>query len=191
MAELAPRILVECVWLDESVFRRLEALRQDLDRRDQLLGEIGRTLAASVRKRFETMRQPDGKRWKPLSTSYLRRKKKNKDKILTLEARLRNQIIHQIQGDTVTVGTNVAYAAIHQFGGTIDIPEQTVTRKRGTKGKNAGRFMPSATTAKHAVYSTFTIPAHQVTVPSRPFLGLSEGDGRRSGRSSRSTCNGP
>lgn len=176
MAPQAPKITVELVSIENDLFRRLEELRKNLERRDQMLNEIGRTLAASTRRRFEKMQSPAGVQWKPLSARTIRSKRKNKDKILTFEARLRNQIIHQVQGDTVAVGTNVAYAAIHQHGGTVAVGEQTVTRMRGTKGKNNGRFMPGATKAKHAVSSTFKIPAHKMRIPARPFLGLSDED---------------
>lgn len=170
-----PRLVVEHVVLAEPLFRRLEQLQKDLARRDLMLEQIGHALENSVHARFRSMTDPSGKRWKALSARYLRAKKNN-DKILTLEGRLNDQIVHQIQGDTVTVGTNVPYAAIHQFGGTVAIGEQTVTRKRGTKGKNKGRFMVGTTKAKHAVVSTFKIPAHKVRIPARPFLGLSEAD---------------
>lgn len=38
-------------------------------------------------------------------------------KILTMSSRLRRSVTYQVQPESVLVGTNVIYAAIHQFGG--------------------------------------------------------------------------
>ena len=175
-ATKAPKVVVESVMLAEPLFRRLEQLRKDLARRDLMLVEVGHALESSTHARFKSMTDPSGKPWKPLSAKYLRVKKKHKDKILTLEGRLDYQIVHQAQGDTVAIGTNVPYAAIHQFGGEVKVGAFTTTRKRGTEGKNKGRFMVGTTTAKYAVDSTFTIPGRTFEVPARPYLGLSKED---------------
>ena len=97
-------------------------------------------------------------------------------KILTERGLLRGSIHYELNGDTLEVGTDRKYGAIHQFGGVVKIPARTQTVKVGTKGKNKGRFMKAKSKAAHAIERTFTIPAHDVSIPARPFLGLSAED---------------
>ena len=61
------------------------------------------------------------------------------------------------------VGTNTAYAAVHQFGG------RTPPRKIGPKRKKA-LWWPGA---PHPVAS---VDHPGSTIPARPYLGLSDGD---------------
>ncbi|WP_043614274.1 hypothetical protein [Chromobacterium violaceum] len=72
------------------------------------------------------------------------------------------------EGDPVS---NAVLGYIHTNGGTIQIPERTVTlyRKVGNDGElaNGGRFVKSR---KANFATTHIIPAHTVTLPPRPFL---------------------
>ena len=123
------------VSVDDAVVRRaldgLQARGEDLT---PAMDEIGAALVSSVLDRFERGADPDGTPWTPL-----RRALEQGGQTLIDSGRLRGSITHVAASDRVTVGTNVIYAAIHQFGG------------------RAGR-------------------GHRTVLPSRPFLGLSEGD---------------
>lgn len=58
-----------------------------------------------------------------MKARYAKRSQYNPRKILTLSGYLRNGFLHQVTGDiSVEVGANLAYAAIHQLGGDIDMP---------------------------------------------------------------------
>ena len=72
------------------------------------------------------------------------------------------------------IGSPLAHAAIHQFGGDINMPSRPATvRYRSKAGKVlfAGRKHAKGVTERNV-----TIPAHTVTMPARPFLGISAAD---------------
>lgn len=139
-----------------------------------LMPRLGEYLQASTQKRFKTQTAPDGTAWQPLQPRYARRKKYAKDKILTLRGYLRSGIHYQVTGDAeVEVGSNTKYAAIHQLGGEIDMPErQANVRYRSV----AGRTLFASKKHKKATEKTVTVPVHFVKIPARPFLGISTAD---------------
>ncbi len=69
--------------------------------------------------------------------------------------RLRNSITKKVYFDHVEVGTNVRYAAIHQYGGTIK-----PRRKKWLRFKSGGRWAMKK----------------KVKIPARPFIGIGEDD---------------
>jgi len=114
----------------QHYFRRLgDYLRSP----DDMLGEIGETLLASTRQRFSTETDPSGRRWAPNSpatiASYLRRRGGTGKKILTDSGMLADSLRWQLTGGFslgshrfgggrgVSVGTNLVYGAMQQFGG--------------------------------------------------------------------------
>jgi len=162
---------------------RLDAAQQALTSPRALLRELGEYLRGSTRARFASMSGPDGARWQALSPRYQRRKHRNADKILTLRGHLRSRIAYQLEGDDgVAVGSNLAYAAIHQFGGSIEIAARSqrarlvpkrIKREDGTSYV-AQRFGKLG--AKSGALRNVTLPAYAVTMPARPYLGLSAED---------------
>lgn len=82
-----------------------------------LLAAIGNELVTSVSHRFETGTAPDGSRWPESLRARL-----TGGQTLIKSGRLRDSIAEtgpQLTARSVEVGTNVVYAAIHQFGGII------------------------------------------------------------------------
>lgn len=73
-----------------------------------LFDEIGAALVSSTQARFSTSTAPDGSGWKPV---------KRGGKPLVDQGILKGSMTHQAHPDSVEVGTNLVYAAIHQFGG--------------------------------------------------------------------------
>lgn len=114
------------------------------------MDEIGAMLVSATQIRFERGHGPDGAAWKP---SY--RASAEGGKTLIKRGHLRDSITHQASKDEVRVGTNVLYAAVHQFGATI-------------RAKGAGHL-------KFRVGDRWT-SKRQVTIPARPFLGVSQDD---------------
>lgn len=118
---------------------------------EPMMDEIGGMLVASTVQRFEQGVAPDGTPWKESI-----RAREQGGQTLVDSARLKQSITHRPAPGQVEVGTNVIYAAIQQFGGTI--------------------------TAKSARALVFRIPGagwatvSSVTIPARPFLGLSDED---------------
>lgn len=150
-----------------------------------LLARIGEYLQGSSRDRFKSQSGPDGTAWQQLQPRYQRRKKQNKDKILTLRGYLRGHIHWQADGDdAVQVGTNTKYGAIHQFGGEIDKPAYSTKVRLRTTAK--GDLLRNKNNKNLAVFarrrqtrvreSWHEVPAHQVKIPARPYLGVNAAD---------------
>ena len=138
-----------------AAFKRLTATLGDL--RPEM-DEIGQSLVTSVIDRFERERGPGGAPWKTSA-----RAGREGGRTLSDSGRLRASITHRAGRDSVEVGTNVAYAAIHQFGG------KTAPRTIRPRNKKA-LYWPGA---RHPV-AQVNHPGS--TIPARPFLGIDEDD---------------
>jgi len=148
--------------------------RQAVPDTGPLMPRLGEYLQRSTEQRFKTQTAPDGTPWAPLNERYAKRKKQNKDKILTLRGYLRRYIHYQVQDDqTVEVGSNQKYAAIHQHGGSIaQAPQSRKMRFR----KEGGRVSFAGRRHKNAQERWVTRGAYQVEIPARPYLGISSDD---------------
>lgn len=114
------------------------------------LHDIATLGESSTRLRFRTQTGPDGQRWKPSLRAQM-----SGGRTLTQDGHLAGSISSNAGKDFAEWGVNRIYAAIHQFGGVIK-----------AKG-GALRFrLPGG---------GFAV-VKQVTMPARPFLGVSEGD---------------
>ena len=113
-----------------------------------LMRDIGEHLLNTTRERFVTQTAPDGTPWAPLSESTKRRKKRNRDKILTRDGFLRGNLAYRADATSVVVGSPSIYAGTHQFGAY-----------EGSFG-----------------YAFGGIPIPFGDIPARPFLGLSDDD---------------
>lgn len=170
---------------DAPVLEALERLRISMPGGDMTkpMRSIGRALKTGAQLRFRTMQGPDGATW-PTS----RRAEQDGGQTLSLTRRLRNSITFLATRDKVVVGTNVKYAAIHQFGGVIRakngpflaIPITGAARQAGSP-----RNMPDlhvAQTLKGQFFLadgkgvTQFLLRRQVTIPARPYLGASASD---------------
>lgn len=138
----------------ERVRRALDRMRGAAARPRRILEDVGSRLEASTRDRFERGEGPDGKAWRPSVRAG--RGGRRRGRTLIDSGRLRRSIVSRASESEVVVGTNLRYAAIHQFGGEV--------RARG-----AGRlrfFLPGV---------GWRSP-RRVVVPARPFLGIDKAD---------------
>ena len=138
-----------------SGFRRIIS---QLDNPRPIFDQIGGRLVDSTKHRFEIESGPNGARWKP-SIRALR----EGGKTLRKSGDLFRSLTHNVLSDGIEIGTNIVYAAIHQFGG------KTPPRIIRPKNKKA-LYWPGA---RH--------PVKQVNhpgsnIPARPFLGLDTAD---------------
>jgi phage virion morphogenesis protein len=120
------------------------------------LKNIGELLIKSTRERFDQERAPDGKRWAPLDPEYA--KGKRSKKILQesgMQGGLLGTIVYRVMGRLLEIGTNKVYGAIHQFGGVI-VPRSADRLVFRIGGR--------------------LVFARKVTIPARPFLGISAAD---------------
>ena len=143
------------------------ALRTALDRMisaveypQEAMKDISEKLRTSIIHCFETERGLGGAPWKKSG-----RARREGGQTLTDTGRLRGSIAAFASDIEAVVGTNVTYAAIHQFGG------RTAPHTIRARDKKALAW-PGA---RHPVQQV-NHPAAQI--PARPFLGIDDGDCR-------------
>ena len=78
--------------------------------------------------------------------------------------------------DFAQIGTNKVYAAIQNFGGTVQMPARSeiFERLRFKKGNKKGKFKKLAD--DRAVKKGMTFKAHTISIPARPFLKVNNDD---------------
>jgi phage virion morphogenesis protein len=119
-----------------------------------LLDQLGGLVETQTKKRIaDEKRSPDGKPWKPNIAG---------SSILFREGYLLGSVHHISDANEVRIGSGLIYAAIHQFGGTI-LPKKAKRLVFTLKGK--------------------TVFATRVTMPARPYLGVSAENAREIERS--------
>lgn len=141
------------ITIDDADLRAaLGRLRRFVADPEPALKTIGQALITSTQERIRNEVSPTGARWPALNPEYAAAKRGTG--MLMESGRLVGSFSRQVSGSRLVVGTNVAYAAIHQFGGTI--------RPKGS----ALRFF----VGRREIF------ARKVTIPARPFLGISTED---------------
>lgn len=134
-----------------------------------MLDEIGARLELSVARRFETETGPTGAAWTPS-----RRAAREGGKTLTETGRLNRSITRAVREREVLVGTNLVYAAIHQFGGEI---KQAARTQRLFIDDDRGEFVSGrARRGGPQRIVDAALPARTIQFPARPFLGVSDDD---------------
>lgn len=161
-----------------DVLSLLLETEQQLRHPEPLLDQMGEALLGFHRQRFQDQESPDGEAWQELSARYKKRKKRNRNKILTLDGVLRNTLRWQIRGNEMLFGTDRPYGAIHQFGGTINIPARS--QQAYYRQLRDGRVKNQFASKKRANYSEWnTIGAYAITMPARRWLGVSDRERQR------------
>lgn len=87
-----------------------------------VMREVAHVIRTYVDEKFETEGRYQGEKWEDWKEPYKQKRTKMKrgsGKILTLEGELREKIEDKVTNDSVEVGTNQVYAAIHNFGGDV------------------------------------------------------------------------
>lgn len=151
----------------------LNNIENTLEHPEIMYADMGEYLVSSTQQRFRTSTAPDGTKWLPNSQSsylgILGDHHSNKDGSLNTKGSnrvmskrpligngtLMQDIHYQMSGDLLLVGTNLIYAATHQFGATI-------------KAKNG-----KSLSWKVGDRSIFV---KQVIIPAREYLGISIAD---------------
>jgi len=119
---------------------------------EPVMGVIGEALISSTQERQRRAVAPDGSAWPALNPAYAASKAGSE---MLRESGQLMSLSRRASGRTVVVGTNAPYAATHQFGATIK-------PKKGKRLKfRLGRI---------------SVFARSVTIPARPFLGVSQED---------------
>lgn len=121
----------------------------------QVSPAIAEALRTSTMERFKGGKDPDGKRWE---TS--RRVNEIGGTTLSDSGGLKKSIRAKSDSKSVAVGTNLKYAATHQFG--------EKNRLIRAKGRGSLRFMYGG--------QWVVVKAVKVTIPARPYLGINADD---------------
>lgn len=117
----------------------------------ELMESVGEALVSGTLKRFDAEEDPTGKKW-PKS----KRAVAEGGQTLTDTALLRRSIDYAATPDKVMVGSNLPYARIHQKGGTVKPKKGKYLKFKGLDGKD--------------------VFVKEVTIPARPYLGVSSED---------------
>ncbi len=127
-----------------------------------LLKAVGVALVEETQQRFDAGVDVWGTRWAPLLPAYAAIKRG--PGILRASLMLQRSITFAVSGNTVSVGSNRVYAAVHQFGATIRPvrAKALAFRLGGVGAKGRGGF----------------VRAQSVTIPARPYLGFGPKDER-------------
>ena len=111
----------------------------------ELLGEVGNATKNATTRAFENQKSPFNESWKPLSPATLRRKKGSLKLVESGHLKRSIQSHSDLRQKSVSVGTNLEYAAIHQFGGRagrghkVNIPARAFLPVNA-KGELAGQL---------------------------------------------------
>lgn len=140
---------------DDQITRLFSSLQKKLGNLTPVMKQIAGIMHDAVEENFEQQGRP---RWKPS-----KRARREGGKTLQDTGRLAASIKPKHTANSAVVGTNVVYAAIHQFGG------KTGPHVIKPKNKKA-LFWPGA---KHPVKSV-NHPGSDI--PARPFLSLTDDD---------------
>lgn len=173
---------------DSKVMRMLDRLSRAAEDMSPAMVEIAEVLRDASERAFQNEQDPEtGNKWEPLAPSTIkRRQKKGKwpGSILQQSGRLAASVQSEHGKDYAAAGTNAQYAAIHQFGGTIHKKARTGTHSLRTDAK--GNLLRQQDHDHLAVFAkkrhkrrslrAFVVPAHDIEIPARPFLGVGQRD---------------
>ena len=129
---------------------------------------------------MENFAQSGRPRWQALKPATLAYKRKHGygEQILIRRGggqSLLSSITQQADDHSASVGTNLVYAAIHQFGGPIHMParSQQAYYRQGRDGSVGNRFVRRSQSNFAQWHER---GAHTIEMPARPFLKLTEAD---------------
>ena len=145
--------------------------------RPRIYREIGQSLLVNIRQGFEAEHSPEGEAWEPLKPATVRQRKGDAHPILQRKGRLKKTITWKVGPDSVIVGTNLVYAAAHQFGVTVNRAAGATKLyfRRISRGKNKGQVRFTKASDKRATFG-MAAAAHTIRIPARPYLFQRDGD---------------
>lgn len=164
-----------------AIFNALKAkVKPDKSLMTKITGE----LHASVDNNFLTEGKSVPGGWKPLRPSTIKQKRSRgfSEKILEMRGLLFKSIQDSTTENESIVGTNLAYAAIHQLGGTINITARTRTLFHRTDKKgnllkqksNNDLLVFAGKRHKQKAAYTFGQKAFSINIVARPYLVLTD-----------------
>ena len=144
------------ITIDIDVSEVLAALRRfERFSTGSLMETLGTLVEGQTKRRIAAEKTgPDGKRWKALSPLTVKARTNKSNSPLNDTGTLMGRISHTATARTAIVGTNVKYAAFHQFGVASIKPKKGKALAVPLAGGGFARLKESS-------------------IPARPFLGIS------------------
>lgn len=145
-----------------------------------MLEDIGEYIVRATRDRAARQVSPEGTPWAALSPRYRRYKERKRPGVPMLKFdfhMLGDRFFSQVTGDELMVGSTAPQAAIQHFGGKIEreARQSEVYFNRDRDGTVGNLFVRRR---RSNFAQKVTIPAYDITMPARPWLGLSADDER-------------
>lgn len=135
-----------------NTVKELDKVKQRIRNPKSLLEDISILLLASISKNFQDGGRPI--KWEVSARAERDRRKGTSAKTLLNTRRLQRSIKSRVSGKTLEIGTNVVYAAIHNYGfnKTVSIPAHTRVLKKNTQTAKVGKktFYPIARVKAHS-----------------------------------------
>lgn len=175
----------------------MSELRQNFDDLNQLFGEmlnrggdprpmreIGVLLGNSIMKTFEVGGRPTA--WLPSQ----RAQRQGGQTLLDTGRLMKSAAMPEVSGNTITLGSNLPYAAVHQYGFEGDVTVKSFTRKvrsRSVYGKaekvnkKTGEIYIGREMKAQGIAVVRSFVRHMKIV-ARPFLGIQDEDVDSAGR---------
>lgn len=160
---------------DKATQAELQAMQKRLANPGPVLRDVGENMLQQAKARFGTGIGADGLKWKP------KKQQNGRPTLVGETGDLRRQMAWKVSGSLLTVQATAPYAAIHQFGGTIErAPYSTKVRHRTdakgnllrTKAFNGKGLVFAKDSAKRARERWFEVKAYSIKIPARPFLPI-------------------
>lgn len=167
--------------------KKMERVERNLKNPVAALGQIGALLVAESQRSFREQ-QFDGQVWDaraPVNVFAIIRdfsegKRKPPNRRFEMRpalrdtGRLASSIAFQVHGDTVEVGTNVEYAAVHQTGGVTESERLTSKARSGLWKWLKKQPLELKRRLGWVLNKKFRGEKLKQEVPARPFLGITD-----------------
>lgn len=164
---------------DADMLQSLSRMVEQMDNPAGFYRNVGEHMLNSLHDNFEKERAPDGTPWKPLKPATIKAREKKRltpVKILRARGRLAGSFNLRASIEGARLGSPMAYAAIHFFGGTIKKTErqQTIYQHYDAKTDTLDQKFRKKHRSNFA--RDVTVGAHEITIPARPYAGVSKDD---------------
>lgn len=152
---------------DAEVLSALDRVALAVTDMTPVMQDIGEEMVDATKNRFMTGTAPDGSAWAPKSPTTIATYQRRGDPVDARPLWGPSGDLHSLFAwaagpAEVSWGTNVIYAAVHQFGA-----------EQGAFGARMGRTRPSE---KRPTSRDYFFPIPWGDIPARPFLGVSDED---------------
>jgi phage virion morphogenesis protein len=157
----------------DDLDRAMTEIARRLGNTGPAMRRIKDVMLDAVEQNFEEEGRPKWVDLAPSTKAARARKGKWPGPILQVSGRLASSIVGDSDKDSATVGSNLEYAAIQQFGGTIVQHAHTRWVNFHIDKEGRSRF---AKRSKANFAQAVTFGQRSITIPARPFLDLTDSD---------------